>query len=262
MGDLRRYLDGQLEAASQIGASVVVVDNDSDDGSPEFVRMTAGDDAAVVASPENSGYAAAVNRAFAEAPGDDVLVLNPDVELSAVDALEAMIRFMRENPSVGAVGPCLLNEDGTVQSSARPFPSPLAMGRHMRSLSRLRKARQAATAYVGLPPNRAPTRVDWVTGAAMLVRRDSFEQVGGWDERYFLYLEDTDFCRRLAGAGWETWYLPEVRFRHRHDRASNRTAAKILLSRPGRAHIRSMARFFARYPELISGRHLNGSGRS
>jgi N-acetylglucosaminyl-diphospho-decaprenol L-rhamnosyltransferase len=202
LAELSRFFDGQLAAVEELDASLVVVDNASEDGSLEFVRATADGAATVLAGSRNPGYAAAVNRAFAESGGREVLVLNPDVELGDVSAVEAMIRFMRENPNVGAVGPCLVYEDGTIQSSARPFPSPLAMGRQSRVVRSLPVARKAARAYVGLPANGGPSRVDWVTGAAMLIRRASFEEVGGWDDGFFLYLEDTDFCRRLLRAGW------------------------------------------------------------
>ena len=171
-----------------------------------------------------------------------------------------MTRFLRENPKVGVVGPCLFGDDGKIQSSARPFPSPLAMGRHYRAIRSLDVVRKAARAYLSPPPDRAPSPVDWVTGAAMLIRREAFDSVGGWDERFFLYLEDTDFCRRLAQAGWETWYLPEARMRHLHARQSDSAAGSLLRSPARRAHVRSMVRFFSLYPELISGRHLNGSG--
>jgi N-acetylglucosaminyl-diphospho-decaprenol L-rhamnosyltransferase len=259
LADLRRFLRGQLGTAAELGASVVVVDNASTDGSLAFVRAVAGDQAVVVANSRNRGYAAAVNRAFAAEAQSDILVLNPDVELAAAAPVEAMRRLMRGNPRVGAVGPCLVNEDGTIQSSARRFPSPLAMGRNARPVRRLRAARRAAHAYVSPPAEGGPTRVDWVTGAAMLIRRESFDEVGGWDESFFLYLEDTDFCRRLVRAGWETWYLPAARLRHRHARESDPATGGLLSSRARRVHLRSMARFFARYPELISGRHLHGA---
>jgi N-acetylglucosaminyl-diphospho-decaprenol L-rhamnosyltransferase len=259
LADLRRFFRGQLETAAALGATAVVVDNASTDGSVPFVRAGAGEAAVVVANPRNRGYAAAVNRAFAVEAQSDVLVLNPDVELAAAAPVEAMVRLMRGNPRIGAVGPCLVNEDGTIQSSARRFPSPLAMGRDARTIRRLRAARRAARAYVSPPAEGAPSRVDWVTGAAMLIRREAFEEVGGWDEGFYMYLEDTDFCRRLARAGWATWYLPAARLRHLHARQSDRGAGGLFRSRARRVHLRSMARFFARYPELISGRHLASS---
>lgn len=238
----------------------MVVDNASADGSLEFLREAGGGAVEVLASPRNAGYAAAVNRAFAAVGDHDVLLVNPDVELDTAGGLEAMVRFLRDNPKVGAVGPCLLNADGTVQSSARPFPSPLAMAGHASAVGRIRAARRAAHAYLAPPEQDAPARVDWVLGAAMLVRREAFESVGGWDERFFLYLEDTDFCRRLGGAGWQTWYFPAARLRHLHARESGPAAGGLLRSRARRAHLRSMLRFFGRYPELISGRHLSASG--
>jgi GT2 family glycosyltransferase len=190
-----------------------------------------------------------------------VIVLNPDVEVAGPAALKSLVAFMEGHPRAGAVGPRLLNPDGTTQTSARPFPSPLAMAGHASAVRRLPSARRAAERYLRTPPVGSASRVDWLLGAAMLIRRDAYEDVGGWDERFFLYLEDTDFCRRLGSHGWEVWYLPMVALRHLHARESDPTEGSLFRSRARRAHIRSLVRFFLRYPELIRGTHLVGRGR-
>ncbi len=255
--DLRRFLAGQIEAASQASMPLVAVDNASADGSAEFLReaLGAGD---VVVNTRNRGYAAAVNQAFAALPGRHVLILNPDVDVDGEDSLTRLAAALEERPRAGAVGPRLLNEDGTTQSSARRFPSPLAMAGNSSAAGRAAPARRAAARYLRPPQADRATRVDWLLGAAMLVRREAYEEVGGWDERFFLYLEDTDFCRRLGRRGWECWYLPQVAMRHVHARASAPAHGGALLSPARRAHIRSAIRFYARYPELIGGRHLRG----
>lgn len=234
---------------------LVAVDNASRDGSAEYLRELLGD-GAVLVNTRNRGYAAAVNQAFAAVPERDVLVLNPDVELADAGSLAHLVSALAEHPRAGAIGPRLLDQDGSTQSSARRFPSPLAMAGNSSAAHRLGVARRAAERYRRPPPEDRATRVDWLLGAAMLIRREAYEEVGGWDDRFFLYLEDTDFCRRLGQGGWECWYLPEVSMRHVHARASAPARGGALLSPARRAHIRSAIRFYARYPELIGGGHL------
>ena len=256
---LESFLETQLDAARRAGMAVIIVDNGSGDGSAALATHLLGDRGEVIANLENRGYAAAVNQIFSAAPGRDVMLLNPDVEVTGPEPLQALISFLERTPAAGAVGPRLINDDGTTQASARSFPSPLAMAGHASAAHRLPSARRAAARYLRAPRSDAPSRVDWLLGAAMLVRRDAFDEVGGWDEGYFLYLEDTDFCRRLADRGWQCWYVPEARMRHLHARRSDGSGGSVLRSGARRAHVRSMARFFSRYPELISSRHLNKS---
>lgn len=258
IADLRRFLPGQLEAARQASTDLFAVDNASGDGSADLLREVLGGGPEVIFNSRNRGYAAAVNQAFAAAPGRDVLILNPDVEVFGGGALIRLAAELQRRPAAGAIGPRLLNEDGSTQSSARPFPSPLAMAGHSSAARRSAAARRAAERYLRPPADDRPSPVDWLLGAAMLVRREAYESVGGWDERFFLYLEDTDFCRRLGRGGWECWYLPEVTMRHVHARASAPRRGGALLSAARRAHIRSAILFYARYPELIRGAHLAG----
>jgi GT2 family glycosyltransferase len=257
VADLERYFWGQLAVARELGIPLIVVDNCSRDGSADYVERIIGADptVTVVRSESNCGYAAAANRVFNGAGRRDVLLLNADVELCEAAAVRALVESLAGNPRVGILAPRLLNPDGSTQSSARAFPNLLAMAGHASSARRLQIARHAASRYLLVPPLDQPSRVDWAIGAALLVRREAFETVGGFDERFFLYLEDTDFCLRCGLAGWETWYEPRIAFRHLHARASDPARGGMLRSSARRYHVASLVRFFARYPGLaVDGR--------
>ena len=190
---------------------IVVVDNASRDGSLE-AAVAADPGIEVVQTGANLGFGRAVNRGVATLTGD-VLVMNPDavVEPGAVKALEAVLD---QEPDVGIVGPRIENPDGTLYPSARTFP---AMGDAL------------GHAFVGLvaPRNRftrryrmldwdhaVAARVDWVSGACLLVRRTCFDALDGFDEAFFMYLEDVDLCWRAHRAGWAVAYEPAARVIH------------------------------------------------
>jgi N-acetylglucosaminyl-diphospho-decaprenol L-rhamnosyltransferase len=253
---LRQFLPAQLAAASELGLPVVAIDNASSDGSGDFVRGWAEEapNLRILANPINRGYAAAVNQAFAMLPGRDVFVMNPDIELRDPAELTSLAEVLARDPSVGVVAPRLLNSDGSLQASARRFPDILAMAGHSSVARRLAVTQRASERYLAVPETNGPCRVDWAIGAAMLIRRAAYEDVGGFDERFFLYLEDTDFCLRCAHVGWETWYVPSVALRHLHPRASKDTRGTVYSSAARRQHVMSMLRFFAKYPHLIRSR--------
>lgn len=253
---LRQFFPGQLAVASELGLPVIAIDNASQDGSADFVREWADGASSprVLVNPLNRGYAAAVNQAFAMVPGHDVFLMNPDIELRDRAELATLVDLLVRNPDAGVVAPRLLNSDGSLQSSVRQFPSVLAMAGHSSVARRFAVTQRASERYLAVPNANGPCRVDWAIGAAMLIRRAAYEAVGGFDEQFFLYLEDTDFCLRCAHAGWETWYVPSVALRHLHPRASKDTRGTVYSSSARRQHVVSMLRFFAKYPHLIRSR--------
>lgn len=220
LASLEREL-GQLEAEPE----VLVIDNASSDGSAEAVE-DAFPWVRLVRSPHNRGYPAANNLGLSQAGGEFLLFLNPDTEVQP-GSLEALLDFARRHPQGGVVGPQLLNPDGSVQSSRRRFPTlwtallesttleyrwPRNPGvRHLRMLDR---------------PNGEAMRVDWVYGAAFLVRRSAAEAVGPLDEGYFIYSEELDWCRRMVDAGWEVWYCPAARVIHHEGQSSGQAVAR------------------------------------
>lgn len=250
---LAANLAGQAQLAERLSSPLVVVDNASTDGSVATARRLGGDNLRLIRSPRNLGYAAAVNRAAAEMPGRDLLLLNPDVSAPDDDTLAALTGLLSARPRAAVAAPRLLGTDGEAQPSARRFPSLAAMLGSVPSAQRLPPLRRSYGTYLAPSWTETSIAVDWVIGAAMLIRRAVFEELDGWDERFFLYMEDADFCRRCARAGWETWLVPSVSLRHGYARASTGAGASLVSAQARRRHIASLARFFAREPRLLAG---------
>lgn len=203
------------------GSGITIVENDSRDGSFEVItRALANEGLAehiqVIASEYNGGFGYGVNvgvRAGLEraAPPDVFYVLNPDA-IPLPGTVRAILAFMQEHPHAGIVGTHVLNMDDKTGVAALRFPtlaSEVASGVHLGLLSQLLHRFIVARPHPG-----QDCRVDWVSGASMAVRRDVFTRVGLFDEDFFLYFEETDFCKRAARAGFECWYIQEGAVRH------------------------------------------------
>lgn len=220
-----------LEEEAHVGQEIVVVDHVSrESAADELVRDFPY--IHLLREESNRGFAAGVNRGARESHGRYLLLLNPDsiVEAGLVGRLAD---WMDAHPEVGAVGPRILNDDGSVQASARRFPDFTAVvaGRSSwltRTLPRNPLSRRNLPALDADPST--PMEVDWVSGACMMIRRSAFEQIGGMDEDFFLYWEDADFCRRLANAGWRVMYLPTVATEHIGGRSSMHAADPSLVA--------------------------------
>jgi N-acetylglucosaminyl-diphospho-decaprenol L-rhamnosyltransferase len=193
-------------------AEVVVVDNDSSDGSAEYLGRLF-PQVSVVAAGENLGYARAANLGIAASGAPVVAVLNPDTVVQPGAAGVVLARFDAE-ADLAAVGPQLLNPDGTVYPSARTIPSVSdAVGHGLLYFVWAANPFTRRYRQVDTDPGR-PRDVDWVSGAAVWLRRSALDCVGGWDERYFMYVEDVDLCWRLRRAGWRVGYEPGATVEH------------------------------------------------
>ena len=194
--------------------------------------------------PANEGFAAGVNRGARHRDTPFILLLNPDCVADAA-VCRALADWLTAHPRAGAAGPRILNADGSVQASARRFPG-LTTGIAGRSswLTRVlpRNPLSRHNLAPSLDTSLEPRAVDWISGAAMMVRRDAFDAVGGMDEGFFLYWEDADFCRRLSQAGWQTMYLPMLSVRHVGGRSSRHAADASLV-----AFHRSALRLFRKH---------------
>jgi N-acetylglucosaminyl-diphospho-decaprenol L-rhamnosyltransferase len=215
---LRRCLISLAPHRDAIPMQVIVVDSASGDGSAE---MVAADFPWVelVASPDNVGFPAANNIGLDIARGRYLLLLNPDTEVVG-EALATLIAYLEANPGVGIAGPQLLNPDGSVQSSRRRFPT-LATGFFESTwLQPFAPRRLLARYYAEDLADGETGAVDWVTGAAIMARREVVEQVGGLDPGYFMYSEELDWCRRIRDAGWRVVYLPAAQIVHHAGKSS------------------------------------------
>jgi GT2 family glycosyltransferase len=169
-----------------------------------------------VLSPRNGGFAygnnLGISRAYTEAPPDYVYLLNPDAQVRP-GAIDSLVRFLQTHPRVGIAGSSFENVDGSDWPIAFRFPtllSELDGGFQFGPLSRLLRA-WVVPRHMS---NKAPEQVDWICGASMLIRPAVLAALGGLDENYFLYFEETDFCNRAKQAGFDTWYVPESRVIH------------------------------------------------
>jgi N-acetylglucosaminyl-diphospho-decaprenol L-rhamnosyltransferase len=218
-------------------SEIVVADNDSHDGSgtalasadPEVVFMPTG---------ANLGFGTAANRGVAATTAPFVLVMNPDavLEPGSVKALLAAL----DDEGLALVGPRVNNLDGTLYPSARRFPDlPVAVGHAFLGLVRPGNRFTRRYKMLDREPD-VPGDVDWVSGTCMLVRRSAFVAVGGFDESYFMYVEDVDLCWRLWQAGWRVGYEPGARVVHTVGASSDLAPYRMIA-----AHHRSLLRFVA-----------------
>jgi len=194
----------------------IVVDNASHDGSEQHA-LAYGNRVRLVRSETNVGFGAAVNLGAAETRDPFILLLNPDAELLP-GVVTRLTQELDRYPQCAIVGPAILNEDGSIQGSARGDPTWLTgfFGRAT-LLTRLFPNSALAQRNVLCPdllPGQDSAPVDWVSGACMLIRRDAFDRAGGFDPGYFLYWEDADLCRRLRALGYTIRYYPGVQVRH------------------------------------------------
>ena len=209
---LRECLTSIRENISAIDFEVIVVDSASSDGSPqmvaeEFPWVT------LISSEQNLGYPRGNNIGILVSSGRHVLILNPDT-IILNDALSIMLNYLEDHIDVGALGPQLLNADGTVQSSRRRFPS-LVTGIFESTWFEPFAPRRVLKSYYALDlPDDQENDVDWVTGACLMVPRRVIDHVGLFDEGYFMYSEELDWCRRIKDAGWRVVYLPQAKIIH------------------------------------------------
>jgi GT2 family glycosyltransferase len=196
--DLTRRAVESLRKSNRGTFEVIVVDNGSTEpGACEAAQHLKG--CRVVVSPLNAGFGGANNLGARESNGDLMFFLNNDTVVRT-EILPEIESYFGSHPSCGAAGPRLLNPDGSLQTSTGTFPTVISEW-HTKS-GRL-PAREPGTP---LP--------DWVSGAALVVRRGVFERAGGFDERYFMYFEDVDLCRRIRNDGYEVHYIPSVSVEH------------------------------------------------
>jgi GT2 family glycosyltransferase len=215
---LRDTLQSLDSGLSEFDWEAVVVDNASTDGSDRLVEH-ADTRVRLLRQDRNLGFARAVNAGLAATTAPLVLVQNPDCSLRP-GAVAVLKRALDAHHEAAVVGPRILNPDGTIQESARGDPN-LLTGLFGRTtvLSRLAPnlaiVRRNLAARQALEDGAESAAVDWISGACMLARRQALSAVGGFDERYFLYWEDADLCRRLRSAGWTARYVPGAVVVHR-----------------------------------------------
>lgn len=245
-GLLKYCLKGIERAAPSLSFEVIVVDN-SRDGSAEMIKECFRN-VRCIESSRNLGFAAGNNLGIVKASGKYILILNPDIVVLP-RAIDEMHSFLERHPEVGILGPQLINPDKSIQYSCARFPTHWIPAFRRTPLGKLPGAQEAIRHYLMMDFDHQETRaVDWLLGACLMVRRSAFDQVGLLDERFFLYFEDVDWCRRFWEAGFQVVYYPKAKMVHYHQRLSAEDSGlQSLFSSPTRIHILSGIKYFLKY---------------
>lgn len=239
-------LESLRKSTSSRELEVVLVDNSRGGGAREIFERHF-PEGKLIENAKNLGYSRAVNQGIEASDSEFVFILNPDTVLEE-NSLDKLLELMREHPEAGIAAPQLLNPDGTVQMSCRRFYTLKTIILRRTFLGKLFKNSPAVKSHLMLDWDHNSTRdVDWVMGAAMLVRRAAIAEVGAMDERFFLYFEDVDWCYRMRVAGWKVFYHPSSRLVHHYRRQS----AEARFGKAKRAHIESWIRFSEKWSLVL-----------
>lgn len=237
---LRRCMESLTTSAGDVRIEVAVVDNASRDGSPEEA-LAERPDLHLIRNPDNRGFAAAANQGIAATRAPFILLLNPDAEVIG-GTLGSLVKVARERPRAGAIGALVRNPDGTLQPSARRVPR-LGESLGHAFLGPVAPNNRFTRSYIMADWDRTSEReVEWVSGSAMLIRREALDQVGGLDEGYFMYVEDVDLCTRLRLKGWQVLFSPELEVVHQIGVSTRGQRGRMAF-----AHSRSIYRYFEKF---------------
>ncbi|TAL19753.1 glycosyltransferase family 2 protein [Patescibacteria group bacterium] len=243
---LKECLRGIRLASPRLALETVVVDNASTDGSAEMT-LSEFPEARLIRAERNLGYAGGNNLGLKYAVGRYVMIMNPDI-LIWPGSLEALVSYLDAHPAVGLAGPRLTNPDGSVQPSCYRFHTPAIPVYRRTILGALPPARRALADFLMEDfDHQSEREVDWLLGGALCARRQAVEEVGPLDESFFLYFDDTDWCRRFWEKGWRVVYYPGSVMVHFHERASIGGVLELLRNPMARVHLKSAFHYFRKY---------------
>lgn len=231
-------------------AEVLVVDNNSQDKTVEEIKKF-GKKVILIESLENLGFAKACNLAASKATGNYLFFLNPDTEILN-NALDKLVEFADNHPEAALIAPQLIKKNGEIQPSVKKLPTILGVILEY-------YFRQTGTYHEFIPNGNEPVEVEAVYGAAMLIKKEIFQKIKGFDERYFIYYEDLDLCKKIKKLGLKVVYYPNARVVHEVGASVKGLSNKKLF-----LGLRTLANFFpfkrmgSGYYQIISGNVYHG----
>jgi len=240
-----------LKAIKDLGLDfeyeVLVVDNNSLDNSVEYLEEHYFN-IKLIKSKINLGFSGGNNLGIKQAQGEYILVLNPDI-LVLSKAIETLLEFMDSHPQAGIIGPKLINPDGSLQYSCSRWPDWHLPFYRRSFFGRTKKAQNWINNYLMKDWNHeSNSKVDWLFGACLMVRRSALEKVGLLDDKYFMYMEDLDWCRRFWENNFEVWYIAEAEVIHYHHRESAEGFGFFgILKKSSRVHLISWVKYYFKF---------------
>lgn len=219
--DLRRCLASLREVASEVPFEVIVIENNSEDGSGEMCRAEF-PEFTCLEQTQNLGFTGGHNLGRSKMTGRHWFPLNSDTVVHP-GALRDLVAFADANPDVGVVGPKLLNGDGSLQYSCRRFPNPIAAAFRNTILGRIFPKNRFTREYLMRDLDHTKTSdVDWVSGAAILITEKALPQLQQFDPEFYMFCEDVDLCRRAWNLGFRVVYFPQAQITHLIGRSSDK----------------------------------------
>ena len=252
-----------------IEKEIIVTDSETREETEEIMREFF-PQIIFITAEKNIGFGKSVNRALKKAKGEYILIINADIVIDKKETIEKMIDYLKNNPEIGIIGPKLLNINNTRQVSCFRFYTPAVIACRRTFLGKTKWGKKILSHFLmddifnsveysvetefqrnplKLGFNNSPIFVDWLMGSALLARREAIEKVGYFDERFFMYLEDTDWCRRFWETGYKVVYFPQAKMYHYHIQASKKKGGvlDLFFSKYTRIHLLSAVKYFLKW---------------
>jgi N-acetylglucosaminyl-diphospho-decaprenol L-rhamnosyltransferase len=245
-------VDALLAQTISEDIEIIVVDNYSKDDSMKILRslLGQGKNIKLLETKRNLGFSGGNNLGSKEASGKYILIINPDTTLEN-DVVEKMFLFLEENNEVGIIGPQLVFPNGTIRDSYRTFPTMLDIIIKRTPLSIFFPRRMRDYLQWDKSPYEK-REVDWLVGACMFMKKDLFEGIGKFDERFFLFFEDTDLCRKCHLNGKKVVYFPDAKGHDNQNRLSSGGMLSFLWKNTVRIHILSAIKYFWKWRKILA----------
>lgn len=234
-----------------IDYEIIVLDSESNEKTKEILWF----EIKLISFKKNLGYSKIVNTGLKQAKGEYVLILNADIVVLD-NAISELLKFIQENPEIGILAPQLLDFTGNIQISCFSKPTMSAILARRTPFKKTKQGRLALNKFLINDWDRKSTKsVDWVQGSAMMIRKETVDKIGLLDERFFMYFEDADWCKRFWEVGYKVVYYPKAQMAHYYHRSSKKWGSilDIVLNRYTRTHILSAIKYFLKYRNKKNG---------
>lgn len=250
---LKLCLQSIARELAHVKHEVFVADSEAQPGTREMMQHDFSE-IGYIAFPDNVGYARLVNAGLEAASGDPILVMNADTVLTE-GSVQTLMRYLKEHPDVGIVGPRLEYMNGKHQPSAFRYYAPMTILARRTPYGKTPAGKRELARFtlqdvIAEPiADMQPTPVDWLMGSVLLIRRKALEEVGHLDTRYFMYMEDVDWCRSFWEKGWEVVWVPNARVVHVHGKGSKKhnPVVDIFVNKLARTHAKSAVKYFKKF---------------